>query len=329
MGQRGSSRRSSQAAFRAAVEKAKSRYDLSAIIGRHTKLTKAGPRALRGLCMFHQERSPSLHVYDTDGGFHCFGCGASGDVFDFLKAKNGLGFIDAIRWLDAAALPEVSEAERARQRAEDEAERAAAIDLARTVWRGATQAAGSPAEVYARSRGITVPLPPSIRFARTPAWYDAESGEVGPAIPAVIGCVQDMSGAFIGIQRIFLSQGGRAKAKMPNPKKTLGRFKGGALRLGPVAEGITSCEGPEDGWTLMQAMPAQSIWVALGTANLASMVLPPEVRHLRIGGDNGAAGRAAVATAAEAHTARGVEVSAFFPEDRYKDFNDALRGICA
>lgn len=38
----------------------------------------------RGLCPFHQEKTPSFHVYERSGRFHCYGCGEKGDVFDFL-----------------------------------------------------------------------------------------------------------------------------------------------------------------------------------------------------------------------------------------------------
>ena len=317
------------AAFKRAVDQAKARYDLSSIIGRYTTLKRAGPQAMRGLCMFHKERSPSFHVYDADGGYFCFGCGAHGDVIDFLRNHLSMGMIEALRWLDSTALPEVTAEQRAKQAEEAEADRAASIELARTVWRNAIPAAATPAEVYARSRAITIPLPASIRFARTPTWYDRETGECGPSIPAVIGCVQDADGAFMGIQRIFLSKGGQAKASMPKPKLTLGRFKGGALRLGPPAEQIIVSEGPEDGWTLQQELPGSTVWAALGTANMASMLFPPAVRHVRLAGDNGAAGRTAVATAADAHAQRGLEVSAFFPPDGFKDFNDQLRGIRA
>ncbi|WP_294390380.1 CHC2 zinc finger domain-containing protein [uncultured Sphingomonas sp.] len=324
---RGSRSPERDAAFRRAVDQAKQRYNISDVIGRYTKLKKAGARALRGLCPFHSERTPSFHVYDADGGFHCFGCAAHGDIIDFLRLKQGVGMLDAVRWLDSAALPEVTEEQRAQQRAEDEADRAASIELARTVWRKAVPAAGTPAETYAQARGIRIPLPPSIRFARTPAWYDRETDECGPNIPAVIGCVQGADGEFMGIQRIFLGKGGREKARMPKPKLTLGRFMEGALRLGAPAEQIIECEGPEDGWTLMQEMPGSTVWVALGTSNMAAMRFPEGVRSVRVAGDNGTAGETAAAAALKAHAERGLAVDGFFPIAGFKDFNDQLRGV--
>jgi len=53
---------------------------------------------LAGVCPFHADKDPSMHVY-PDGHFHCFGCGARGDVIDYVKMKYGLSFPDAKRQL--------------------------------------------------------------------------------------------------------------------------------------------------------------------------------------------------------------------------------------
>lgn len=312
--------------FRRAADEARERYDLSAIVGRRTKLRRAG-RELVGLCVFHREATPSLHVNDATGLYHCFGCGAGGDAIRFVMETEGLRFTDALRWLGTADLPPVDPAQRAQAVAEDAAARAEAIAEAREVWTAAQPAAGTPAEVYARSRGITAPLPPSIRYTRTYAWRDRETGEIGPNLPAVVGAVTDGGGELIGLQRIFLADGGRAKARMKNPKRTLGRVLGGALRLGPAAAEVVLCEGPEDGLTLAQELPGASVWVTLGTAMMPAVQYPPEVRSIVLAGDNNAAGRAAVQRAALALSDAGYSVRTMFPGDGFADFNDMLRGI--
>lgn len=54
---------------------------------------------LWGICPIHNERSSSMHVNEDDGVWHCFGCGAGGDVFGWLEAAHGLVFRDAVKWL--------------------------------------------------------------------------------------------------------------------------------------------------------------------------------------------------------------------------------------
>ena len=312
--------------LRAAAAEARDLYNLSDLIGRRTKLRPAG-REHVGLCPFHSERTPSLHVNDATGLYHCFGCGAGGDAIRFIMASEGVGFTDALRLLGAAGLPPIDPEQRAKAAAEDTAARAEAIAEAAAVWDATFPPAGTPAEVYARSRGITTPLPASIRFGRTPAWRDRETGEVGPDLPAMIGAIVDGAGDLIGVQRIFLSDGGRAKARMKRPKLSLGRVLGGALRLGPVQSEVIVCEGPEDGLTLAQEIPGASVWVTLGTAMMPAVQYPVEVRSIVLAGDNNAAGRAAVEQAALALTDGGYAVRTMYPADGFADFNDMLRGV--
>jgi DNA primase len=64
------------------------------VIGEYVQLRQAG-RELRGLCPFHDEKTPSFWVNPTTGQYYCFGCGASGDLFGFLQAIDGLSFPEA------------------------------------------------------------------------------------------------------------------------------------------------------------------------------------------------------------------------------------------
>lgn len=64
-------------------------------------LERAGSDAVKALCCFHAEQTPSLHI-DTGGNvFHCFGCGAKGDVIAWVRRAEGLGFPEAVAWLQA------------------------------------------------------------------------------------------------------------------------------------------------------------------------------------------------------------------------------------
>jgi hypothetical protein len=65
------------------------------VIGRRLELRKAG-KEYKGLCPFHSERNPSFTVNEDKGLFYCFGCGAFGDVFDFIQKLDGLSFREAL-----------------------------------------------------------------------------------------------------------------------------------------------------------------------------------------------------------------------------------------
>ena len=80
------------------MDELRRRTQLSGIIGKHVKLTRAGSR-LRGLCPFHQEKTPSFYVNDSEGFYKCFGCGVGGDAISFLREKEGLEFMEAVRRL--------------------------------------------------------------------------------------------------------------------------------------------------------------------------------------------------------------------------------------
>jgi DNA primase len=78
------------------------RLALSDIIGRRMKLTRAG-REFKGCCPFHHEKTPSFTVNDDKQFYHCFGCGAHGDVIGFVMEHDNLSFIDAVELLAAEA----------------------------------------------------------------------------------------------------------------------------------------------------------------------------------------------------------------------------------
>jgi DNA primase len=74
------------------------RADLVEIVGQHVTLKPAGGGAFKGLCPFHDEKTPSFHVR-PGRGFHCFGCGEGGDVISFLMKHDGLAFNQAVEYL--------------------------------------------------------------------------------------------------------------------------------------------------------------------------------------------------------------------------------------
>ncbi len=75
----------------------KQQADIVRIVGEYVTLRKAGAQNFQGLCPFHQEKTPSFSVHASRQFFHCFGCGASGDVFAFVQKIENITFPEAVR----------------------------------------------------------------------------------------------------------------------------------------------------------------------------------------------------------------------------------------
>lgn len=94
-----------------AVEEIKSRLSIEDLVGRHVDLKRSGA-SYKGLCPFHQEKTPSFYVAPARGTYHCFGCGKGGDIFSFEMEMEKLPFPEALQALAGQAgvtLPERGE----------------------------------------------------------------------------------------------------------------------------------------------------------------------------------------------------------------------------
>lgn len=285
-------------------------HPLPAVVGAVVKLQRAG-NEFKACCPLHADKSPSFTIFDGGRRFQCFGCGAGGDVLDFLQQLHRVSLREAADMLTGGNLPAVHIAPLP---VDDGADR---ISEAKAIWRAAEPATGTLAETYLRSRGLHLPIPESIRFARL------RYGTKGPEHPALIACVASADNKLIGIQRTYLAPDGSGKASVPKAKLSLGRVSGGAIRLAPCAASLIVCEGLEDGLTLQQEL-GRSVWVAAGASMLPNMIFPAGVRSIAIGGDNDKAGQASARKAAETFAHRGIDSRVFFPVDA-KDFNQELQ----
>lgn len=81
------------------IDEVRARIDLADVVGEYVTLKGAGVGSLKGLCPFHDERSPSFHVRRQAGFYHCFGCGEGGDVFTFLQKMDHISFTEAVERL--------------------------------------------------------------------------------------------------------------------------------------------------------------------------------------------------------------------------------------
>jgi DNA primase len=86
------------ASFTDAVEEIRRRIDIVDLISQDVALRKGG-RNLKGLCPFHNERTPSFHVSPEKQIWKCFGCGAGGDIFSYIQKRDNLSFPEAVEWL--------------------------------------------------------------------------------------------------------------------------------------------------------------------------------------------------------------------------------------
>jgi DNA primase len=75
------------------------RIRIDEVVGEYVALRRAGAGSLKGLCPFHEEKSPSLNVRPTVGTFHCFGCGEGGDAVAFIMKIEVIGFVEAVERL--------------------------------------------------------------------------------------------------------------------------------------------------------------------------------------------------------------------------------------
>ncbi|CQD21678.1 DNA primase [Mycolicibacterium conceptionense] len=69
------------------------------VVGDYVQLRRAGADSMKGLCPFHDEKSPSFHVRPNHGHFHCFGCGEGGDVYAFVQKIEHVSFVEAVELL--------------------------------------------------------------------------------------------------------------------------------------------------------------------------------------------------------------------------------------
>ena len=292
----------------------RSRHPIPAVAGAALKLHRAG-REWKACCPFHSDRTPSFTVFDSGRRFKCFGCGAAGDVLDFVQRLHGVGLRDAAIMLEGGGIPHMRFTGTTLP-----AERVDRCGEAIGLWRAASAADGTPAQAYLKGRGISL-VPPSLRFARLS--YGSRDG----LHPAIVAAIQSVAGPVQGVQRTFLRSDGVGKLDVPKPKLSLGRVKGGAIRLGPVADELVLVEGLEDGLTLAQALPGASVWACCGTEMLPAVDLPHRVRSIVIAADNDAAGAMAADKAGEAYARQGLSVRIMRPAPAFKDFNDELRRI--
>ena len=144
------------------IEEIRNRSDIVEIIGSVVQLKRAGTGTYKGLCPFHNEKTPSFHVNANRQSFHCFGCGKGGDVFRFFMERENMPFLDAVRMLASRAgvlIPEKSFGDHNSQTARERAgsrERLFEINarVSEFFCRKLKQTPNSPVASYLAGRGL-------------------------------------------------------------------------------------------------------------------------------------------------------------------------------
>ena len=152
------------------LDELRARVTLSGVISRTTRLVKAG-HEFKACCPFHNEKSPSFTVNDQKGFYHCFGCGAHGDVIRWMTDQRGLSFMDAIKELAAEAGMEVPAPDpRAAQVAEQQAGLHEVMQAAQDWYRAQLETpAGAKAREYLATRRFDAHTMERFGFGYAPA----------------------------------------------------------------------------------------------------------------------------------------------------------------
>lgn len=269
---------------------------------------KAGT-AWMARCPAHEDGAPSLSIAEARDGKVLVRCHAGCDQRDVIAALRARGVWGAsdhrsVRFLRVPP-PEI------------DGDAIKRTEAALAIWRASRPAEGTQVEIYLRSRGLTIAIPPSIRFH---AGLKHPSGAVWPAMVALV--THGAHGKPIGIHRTFLVRDGTGKAPVEPAKMMLGPCRGGAVRLGPAGDVLMVGEGIETCLAAMQAS-GHAAWAALSTSGLRVLDPPREVRDVIVLADGDDPGEAAARDCARRWKREDRRVRIARPPQGM-DFNDLL-----
>jgi hypothetical protein len=268
-------------------------------------------------CPTHEDRHPSLSLWNRPDGQLGLCCHAGCDSMAVLNALRGLRLVDG-----HSTFTPPSPQELARRRRLEEAEAAKRESQAQSCWGEALPIGGTLAEKYLRARGITCPLPPTLR-SHPACWHLS-----GKRLPAIVARIEGAK--RFAVHRTYLQPDGSGKANVKPNKAMLGSVTGGAVRLvaGPQGDGspLAVAEGIETSLSLACGLLSApvAIWAALSTSGLQNLRLPSQPGRLIIASDGDPPGRKAAHALAIRADRLGWQVS-LLPAPDGQDWNDVLR----
>ena len=159
--------------------------DIVEVIGEHTRLKKAG-RSWKGLCPFHNERTPSFTVDRDKGLYHCFGCGAGGDVIHFLRQIDRLDFPEAVEALAARFGVAIPRRAARGPRDEQREKMLAAVAAAQKFYAAELAKPGNPAAAYLEKRNVPESVARALGVGYAPAGWETLAKGLGGAWPEAL-----------------------------------------------------------------------------------------------------------------------------------------------
>jgi DNA primase len=274
------------------LDRIRAALPIEQVVGRAVPLKRRGAW-WSGLCPFHQERSPSFSVHGERRTFHCFGCGAHGDVIGFVMRHEGLSFPDAVArcaaecGLSVETVPEAAPWARPPRAAPapDAARRRDAEERSAAAWRlwDGADPPGPAVLGYLAGRGLS--LPPGCAVVREGRLRHPDTGAA--LHPVMLARVDGPDGRFRAVHRTFLAprpDGGFGKLQVDAAKLTLGPLPGGAIRLFPAAGHLALAEGIETALAV-HALTGLPVWACIAAEILAAVDLPFDVGAVTIFAD--------------------------------------------
>ena len=258
-------------------------------------------------CPSHADRTPSLAICTSRSGkplVHCFaGCSQAAVIAELRQ----LGYWGTGNTFSAGSVHTTA----------SDNDRTDYSEYALSIWQASRFAAGTPAARYLRGRGLTLPIPASLRF--NPGLKHPS----GTLLPCMVGLfTRGSDGEENAIHRTFLTKDGSGKAPVTPNKMMLGPSRGGAVRLAIATDTVMVGEGIETCLAAMQAT-GRPAWAALSTSGLRTLNLPRTIRDIVVLADGDPPGEAAATAAARRWRADGRSVRIARPPAGM-DFNDML-----
>ncbi|HZB90921.1 MAG TPA: DNA primase [Stellaceae bacterium] len=169
------------------LDELRERLSLAEVVGRRVRLIKRG-REYVGLCPFHKEKTPSFNVVEDKRFYHCFGCGAHGDVIGFTMQTANLGFLEAVEQLARQAGLEVPrQGPEERERAARQATLQDAVEAACAYFEAALAApSGREARLYLERRGLDPATVRRFRLGYAPDLRDGLKRTLGASFPEAL-----------------------------------------------------------------------------------------------------------------------------------------------
>jgi phage/plasmid primase-like uncharacterized protein len=266
------------------------------------------------------------------GRWYDFEAGKGGDPLALIQSSEILDVRGALGWakvwlgLDRGTIKSGHSVPAQRTHApssKTEEDRKCAYAL--RLWEEAKPVFGSVAESYLRNRGITLPVPPTLRFEPCASIRENDRDYTFPAM--IVAAARWGERTPCAVQRTFLQSNGSGKADLATgARRTYGVPRGAAARLSAFSEGaeLILAEGLETALSILQAVPSASVWACLGASGLRSVIVP-DGAPITIAADADDAGAQATEFLAQRLYRDGHRVRIATPPNPGADFNDLLR----